>query len=236
MFDFVNELPRMIGSTLGSWTSPLPFWLTPVVALLAVLGIRGGPDEQTNRPSLALAVAIGCGGLLLATHRAPFVRVWLFLLPLFLMSVARGTRRMLSRVAQLRDVNGRWIPLGIAVALSAAALVTHSAERSDDTGTFRPAREVTALLAPKLRPGDRVLAPIPAIGPLLYYFPFAGADTVLLTVPKQFASRVFLVLDTPHGQSLEWAVASGVIDPRLFAQPTLLARYADGEVWEAARR
>ena len=34
----------------------------------------------------------------------------------------------------------------------------------------------------------------------------------------------------------QWAVAQHLVDPALFTQPSLLARYPDGEVWETERR
>ena len=231
---FVGELPRMVASTAASWASPLPWWSTAGVAGLALLGARR--RGVNARPSLALASLIWCGLLLIATHRAPFVRVWLFLLPLFLIAVARGVLRCMPRFAAREHPRDPLIALGVAAASLIAALTTHAAERLDDTGAFRSAEQVTAVLAPKLHRGDRVLAPIPSIGPLLYYFPRAGADTALLTVPLDSAQRAFLVLDAHQGQTLDWAVANHIIDPAAFTQPTLLARYPDGELWETSRR
>ncbi len=231
---FAAALPRMVVSTLASWVSPLPWWSTAGVAFLALIGVRRrAPDD---RPSLVAAAAIWCGALLMATHRAPFVRVWLFLLPLFLIAVARGVLRCLPRFAS-RDVpRDKWMPLAVATITLVVAATTHAAEQSDDTGTFRSARDMTAILSPRLRAGDRVLALIPTFGPLLYYFPRAGADTAMLTVPLYSSRRAFLVLDPRQGQTLAWALARHIIDPAQFAEPTLIARYPDGELWEASRR
>ena len=231
---FVEELPRMIASTLVSWTSPLPWWSTIAVAVVALLGLRR--RTPMTRPSLVTAAAIWCIALLGATHRAPFIRVWLFLLPLFLIAVARGLLRCVPRFASRDLPRDLWIPVAVAAAALVAAVTTHAAEQSDDTGAFRSAEQVTAVLAPMLRADDRVLAPIPSIGPLLYYFPRAGADTARLTVPLDSSRRAFLVLDAHQGQTLAWAVANHIIDPVLFTQPKLLAKYADGELWETSRR
>jgi hypothetical protein len=195
-----------------------------------VLGLRG--PERSDRPSLALATGLWCGALLLATHRVPFVRVWLFLLPLFLLAVARGLLRVVRRVPFSIE-NGA---VALAGLLVAAVLVTRPVQRSGDTGAFPPAREVTALLAPELRPGDRVLAPIPTNGPLLYYFGAAGLDTALLNTPPERTRRAFLVLQPERGRTLEWAVSRGMIDPRLFEEPTLLIRRSDVELWMTRRR
>jgi 4-amino-4-deoxy-L-arabinose transferase-like glycosyltransferase len=230
---FLMELPSNFGGTLGRWTSPFPWWATPVLTILALLGMLR--PKLSERPSLVLAAFLWCTALLFATHRAPFFRVWLFLLPLFLLSVARGITWCVRRALKREMWRSEWPPIAFAAATLALAIATHSVAENDDTGAFRPAKQMTAVLAPLLRAGDRVLAPIPSIGPMLYYFPHAGADTTLLTIPIQRASRAYIVLDPRSGQSLEWAVRAGMINPNEFPEPKLLAKYPDGELWEVSR-
>jgi hypothetical protein len=55
-------------------------------------------------------------------------------------------------------------------------------------------------------------------------------------MPLARSSRAYLVLDTAHGQSVEWAVQVGMIDPAQFRQPELVGRSGGTEVWAAARR
>jgi hypothetical protein len=231
---FFLEIPGNLAATLGRWTAPLPWWCTPLMTLVALLGMRR--LSKSERPSLVIATGVWCVAVLLGTHRAPFYRVWLFLLPLFLLSVSRGLVRIVGRVRPAAQWRAEWPAAAVAVASLALAVSTHAVEENDDTGLYMPAKEVAALLAPRLTPNDRVLAPIPPIGPLLYYFPHAGADTVLLTRPLTEANRAFLVLDKRSGQTLEWAVRSGIIDPAEFPQPILIGDYKDGAVWEVRRK
>jgi hypothetical protein len=236
---FAGGLPRHALETLLVWTSPLPWWCAPllIAALLiaALLGARR--TERSDRPSLAAATLLWCAVLLAATHRVPFVRVWLFLLPLFHLAVARGALRVAERVRPAAQWSG-WpvLSAGSAVALVALMVAGDAVRASDDTGTFPAAREVTALLAGELRPGDRVLAPIPTNGPLLYYFGAAGLDTALLNTPPAQTRRAFLVLDPSRGRSLSWAVSVGMIDPALFHDPAPLLRREDVELWRTERR
>lgn len=235
---FALDLPRFLAETLGTWSSPLPWWCAFVLPILALLGLRRLAPSRA--PSLALATIGWCGALLLLTHRVPFVRVWLFMVPLFLLAVARGAIHVWRDTIGHRRPAWKLEPALVAASLVAllGAEVLHSrpALRSDDTGAFRPAREVTALLAPRLQPGDRVLAVIPANGPLLYYFAERGLDTASLTVPITKSRRAFLVLDTAHGQNLDWAVRIGMIDPAQFREPTLVGRSGSAEVWATERR
>ncbi len=237
--EFVASVPLNVGGTLASWVSPLSALSMPPLVLIAVLGVVVGraARRERRRASLALATALWCTVLLVITHRVPFVRVWLFMLPLFALALASGCWWLVDLVARHRVQRGVIAaPLLVGGFVLALGLGTHAAEESGETGIFKPAFPMTRLLASRLHPGDRVLAPIPSYGPLLYYFPRAGLDPALLTVPLEQASRAFIVLDTRHGQSLAWAVTQQIIDPSAFAEPVLVARYADGELWETRRR
>ena len=234
--EFVAGLARWLLQTVVTWAEPFPAWSAPLVLLLALVGVRY--RYSISGPSLAAATLSWSAVLLLATHRVPFVRVWLFMLPLYLIAVARGTRVLVSRFAngaRTRDVRWTFAPAVLATIVVAIALSTRAAERTDDTGAFRGAREVTSLIAPRLRAGDRVLAPMPANGPLLYYFAERGLDTAALNVPITRAPRAFLVLDPARGQSLEWAIGARLLDPREFSQPVRLGSAAGAEVWETER-
>jgi hypothetical protein len=231
---FVADLPRHVAETLLTWTSPLPWWSAPLVLVLALAGVRR--TGRAERPSLALATAVWCAVLLAATHRVPFVRVWLFLLPLFYLAVARGLLRI-ARQTRAADVAASpMTAIVVAAGVASIALFGDTVRASDDTGAFPAARGVTAQLAAELRPGDRVLAPIPTNGPLLYYFSARGLDTALLTTPPERTRRAFLVLDPSRGRTLTWAVQVGMIDPAAYQDPALVMRQPDVEVWRSERR
>jgi 4-amino-4-deoxy-L-arabinose transferase-like glycosyltransferase len=217
-----------------TWVAPLEWMWVPAVFGLALLGLRR--HVSVARASFAVATIVWCLGLFVLSHRTPFVRFWLFVLPLFLLVVARGITRLAARWPWTARVDGIWTACVLAVLVSTIALVTRAAEVTDDTGTFRSALEVTAVLAPELRAGDRVLAPIPNNAPLLYYFGQRGLDTALLNTAPAATKRAFVVLNPSSGQTLAWAIQAGIIDPRFFREPTPLLQLPDAEVWRSERR
>jgi len=235
---FAFDLPKFFAETLGTWSSPLPWWCAFVLPVLALLGLRR--LSPSRAPSLALATIAWCATLLLVTHHVPFVRVWLFMLPLFLLAVGRGAihvwRDTVGHRRPAWTLDAALVATAVVVSIGAEALGARPALASDDTGVFRPAREVAAILAPRLQPGDRVLAPIPSNGPLLYYFAERGLDTASLTVPLAKSRRAYLVLDQSQGQDLTWAVRIGMIDPAQFREPELVGRSGTAEVWATERR
>ncbi|MDB4898523.1 MAG: hypothetical protein JWN53_331, partial [Gemmatimonadetes bacterium] len=165
---FARVLPRFTFELATTWTSPLPWWSAPIVFALALWGVRR--ERPADDASLALATVAWCVGMLVLTHRTPFVRFWLSILPLFLLAVGRGLARWgaiwARRVPSLARIDAAWSAAVLATAVGVVALATRAAIVSDDTGSFPPARAVTALIGSRLRPGDRVLAVIPANAPL----------------------------------------------------------------------
>jgi hypothetical protein len=231
---FLRAQPAFWVELLQTWVAPLEWVWVPAVFGLALVGLRR--DDGVGRASFAFATTMWCVALFVLSHRTPFVRFWLFALPLFLLAVARGITRLAARWRWSARLDGAWTAIALAGMVCAIALVTRAAEVTDDTGTFRSAPQVTAVLAAELRAGDRVLAPIPNNAPLLYYFGQRGLDTALLSTAPSATKRAFVVLNPGSGQTLEWAVRKGMLDPRFFQQPTPLLRLPDAEVWKSDRR
>ena len=233
---FVSLLPKFAYEIVTTWTAPLPWWCVPLTFGLALYGLFGSAEAPRRRFSLALATLLWCVSLFMLSHRQPFARFWLFMLPLFLLCVARGLVRLVDHVPRIAHVRDTRLAAGLAGIVALVALGTRAAEVTNDTGTFRHAREVAVALAPDLRAGDRVLAPIPNNTPLLYYFGELGLDAARLDTPPLETKRAFLVLNPERGQTLEWAVRKGMIDPRFFAEPQLLVNLPDAQLWRAERR
>ena len=235
---FATQMPRSLLATVIQWTDPLPFWLTPLAFVLAVAGVVRSRRMKRHEPSLAAAAAIWCGALLLATHRVPFMRIWIFLLPLYAVALAVGVVGVAERLFRsAASVTRRQRTLGLALApmlavvLAGLSLNKRSLAATSETGSFPEAPAITAALKPRLRAGDRVLAPIPTNGPLLFYFVAEHVETGYFSTREDAMRRAFIVLDTTRGQSLDWAVRVGMIDPRRFARPRLVGRFGTAELW-----
>jgi hypothetical protein len=235
---FARMLPRFGFELVTTWTSPLPWWCVPIVLVLALWGMRRAPGARGV--SLAFATTVWCTGMLVLTHRTPFVRFWLSILPLFLLATARGLALLgatwARRSPRLARLDAAWSAAALATVMGIVALMTRAAIVSDDTGSFPPAKAVTALIGNSLRPGDRVLAVIPGNAPLMYYFGMSGLDVGLIDTPDSLTRRRFVVLDHARGQDLAWAVRVGLLVPRRDRTPILLGTPDGAEVWFAEPR
>jgi hypothetical protein len=147
---------------------------------------------------------------------APFERVWLFLLPLYLTIAAGGLARF---------VDGRFLAVAFGVVLSFVTLSSGSILSSTETGVFPDAEAVTQALAPRLAPDDAVMTTIPASLPeLQYYFPRAGLSIDTLVRSPDEAQNLYVIAPPAAPPAISgWRVASEI------------ARFGDADVYELSR-
>src|SRR5688572_13500816 len=233
-FEFFDELPDTLQEALGSWSLGLPPLVTLPLLGCAVVALRHHASVSTFRVGLPLAAFVWSAWLLVVSHRAPFARVWLWLLPIVASLAAVGLIQLLERWERTRRlVQERAPAIAVVYALGAAASVVLSFAvlLSRDTGTFREAEEASAVLSRALQPGDRVLVGIPSNGPLAYYLHQRGVDARHLSIDERAARRVFVVVDRGEGQTLERLVGRSVVyDARVFTPPTVLAEFPSSTI------
>jgi hypothetical protein len=116
---------------------------------------------------------------------APFERVWLFLLPLYLAVASAGLARF---------IDGRLLAGAFGIALGFFTLTSGSILASTETGVFPDAEAVTRALAPRLAPDDAVMTTLPASLPeLQYYFPRSGLPIDVLVRSPDEAQNLWVI-------------------------------------------
>jgi hypothetical protein len=233
-FSYVaGELPDSVARVAEGWSRdlPLPFAAALAAAFAAGVLFHGRVARLPVAPALAAAAWVV--PLLFAQRVVPFERVWLFLLPLYLMTASAGA------VLALRALDERWRGRLVAVAAVAAAaslagtgVSSQAVYRSEDTSTFRDARRVTALLERQLGPADAVLVWPPADLILEYELLRQERDPASLLYWERPPSRLFVVVkEGPR----DYTLAELLADPRLpagVAEPELLESFGEASVWE----
>ncbi len=229
---FFRQLSSSIKPTLAASTLGYPVVISALIVACAVVGLVQERKTNGMRVSMAGSMYVWCAFVLLATHRAPYFRVWLFLVAPVALIAGHGLTRILSRVPATPPrfaANGGELSVAGAIALGLVVVLTHGVDMSRDTGTLRDGERLAKAFSRALRPGDRVFAPIPSNAPLAYYFVRAGLDTTYLTSVPSDSSRVYLVVNTAEG----FAVKTGLGDPLLarFTKARLVVRYPSAEVY-----
>jgi hypothetical protein len=206
---WAHEMPASLAETSRDWHRDLPAWLAAVLAagFLAALAAHRRIGRQ---PVPLAAVLAACCLLLTAAQRvAPFPRVWLFALPVYLITAAAGVvaavRLGVPQAARPVAVGG----LAAAAVLLLGWRVAHSPAvlESTQTGTLRDGAEVAALLEGQLGPGDLVIASSPSDGVLMYHFHRRGLplDRIVYDeLPEGWrGGRLLVVVNKAHHQTLE---------------------------------
>ena len=201
---FFAELPGFYGSVWSDWMRGWPSGLSLLLGagLVSATLVRGGRARRSV--SLSGAAIVAASLLLVATGRIPYVRVWLYLLPLALVGAGGGLVQLWRLAARRAPSLGR--PRAGATALLSALVVIAAAGAAgtissrvvwmaNDTGVF-PAAEMTAreLLARSQR-GDRVIATAPSDLPLEYYLVRSEAGRALLASTPDSAQRIWVVVN-----------------------------------------
>jgi hypothetical protein len=132
-----------------------------------------------------------CLVVVLIQRVAPFERVWLFLLPVYLIMASAGLARF---------IDGRLLALVFGAILGFMTVTSGSILASTETGVFPDAGGVASTLAPRLAPDDAVMTQLPASLPeLQYYFPRFGLPIDALVREPDAAQNVWVV--APPGQT-----------------------------------
>lgn len=202
---FLGDLAMAGWDTLRSWGLGLPPVVYAAVLAAAATALARHKQLTSFRVGLPLAAFVWSAWLLVATHRAPSPRIWLWCFPVLaalagagLVSVLEQSKRAVRVAAQVPFV-AALIAVGGAASVAASGAVL----QTRDTGTFVDAEATAMQLAPILRPGDRVIAAIPTSGPLAYYFHRLGIDPAYLRLDEADAQRLIVVVNEGENETAE---------------------------------
>jgi Dolichyl-phosphate-mannose-protein mannosyltransferase len=233
-FEFFEQLPATIREALASWAlgGLLTRLLLLALAACAIIAVRRHTTLTKFRVGIPVAAYAFCAWLLVVTHRAPFARVWLWLLPLAAALAGAGAL-VVFKWWRATDPGERATAIAsvtLALLLAVSLVRSGAVLTSRDTGTYRDAPEATAVLSRSLQPGDRVLVALPTNGPL-------GMPASFFSQDERKAQRVVVVVDQGEGQTLDAIVAGSLVrDTTQFAAPTVVARLPGSILVQYVRR
>lgn len=241
---FFAGLPEFYRAVWSDWTRGWPWWLGALVAigLVAATILRGSRARRSV--SLAGASIVAATLLLLLNGRIPYVRVWLYLLPLVLVAAGGGLTHLWRRLARAlpalqRPGLGMSLLLVVVVAASIGGALGTMRSRvvwlADDTGTFPAAREAAAALLARARPGDRVIATAPSDLPLAYYLAPSAAGRALLHATPDSAQRIWVVVNDAESQDVNVLLRRAEIMTIDFSPPRAAWRGARAWIFVATR-
>ncbi len=175
-------------------------------------------------------------------------RVWLFLLPLYLMTASAGIYYGIGWILRKKQKDPalvfNCVPTLIVVLLSMYAVIAKPAVYSNEGGSLRSADQITLHLRSYLKKGDRVVAYSPSNYPLLYYFVKYNLSTdYIVSNPIKTAHRVILIVNDFFSSGNEKDALDGIlsqIESQLKAgtfdhRPRLLKKYDGSSIYVIER-
>ena len=193
--EFIAGLRWHIEGTAVQFVRDMPWWALAFLAIACVGGVRNGLQDTGARVvSLSVCLLAGAGALLLANHRIPFERTWIYLIPLAAILIDNG----MSRAMHWSNGLGRCIAIAaflLSMLLPAVRVAQGSVLTYDDTGLYLDGPAVGELLANNMSEGDALVVPccqnysvfyyLWRFGaPAYFYGTRAGRDRAFYVVPE----------------------------------------------------
>ena len=239
---FLESLPGRISATWRMWRLGWP----PAFDLLVLLGVGLSlifhKRVAAHRIPLHLAALLGLAGILVIQQIVAVPKVWLFLLPLFLVWAAAGWvgfGQYLFAQVQTKGA-ARWesayilAVIGLAGLLTLGVLNNRAVRRTLDPEDQSLSQEVALYLKENLQDGDAVLAAVPINYPLRYYF-------LLYNIPPGYYyqeehradyQRLLVVAEPGSARPLEYVLdRQGLLKRVEFAATQIIYRSGPLEIY-----
>lgn len=208
--DFSQSLLPRIYNTWGEWNRSLPTYFSAIalIGLMASLFVPKLP--KSRRVPLIIAGFIWIGFALLVQRVAPWPRIWLFLLPFFVIWIVAGLYGLISLIFRKIPKPGFIGNLALAVmvilplALGTVRTYPQYTEKLISKGEVE---QVADFLGQYLEDGDVVVVTSPDTVVLKYYLSRLGISKEFteLVKGKDF-SRAIVVVNLAYGQTLDYVL------------------------------
>jgi uncharacterized membrane protein len=212
-------------NTWNSWNRDLPAAGSLLFLVGVVLSQVFHWRLSKTRLPLALPIILWCSFLIAVQQVAPWPRIWLFLLPVFLTWAAAGLVGLPGQVSALKTA-GKSRAAGWAAILGAlvvAGLITYQVLQlqtpniSRETGAYGDTLPAAEFLKSYLQPGDAVIVTLPSNYPLKYYFVLNDISADYFYHRKTGVSfqRAVVVVNQLFGQNLDTVIQQASVQDYL---------------------
>ena len=231
--EFARQLPASLRGVATLWHQEVPLPLTVLLVVGVVVAVVAHRRVSRYPVSVAGAAVLWLAPVLVAQHVVPFVRVWLFLLPVYLMLAAAGLCFLLgplvARAGRRRELV--WVALALALAVGLGSQVARRGLVSR-SGAWHDVQAVTLTLQGELQPGDLVLYDWLGEWPLKYYFTLQGLPLEYLTAEPRAAWRLWVaVAEGPEHWPLPQILQASGLREEEFGPPQTVQRYSEATLY-----
>lgn len=218
-------------NTWEDWTTGVPIFIIGLLVFGTIISLIFHRKLSAHRFPLQIAAVIWIAIALIIQKVAPWPRIWLFLLPVFIIWGTSGVIYLLRLAFLHRPLldKGYIAILGAAILLPAFLLTSYSISPPYPANIISPEEEITRYLKDYLQPGDVVVATSPTRSQVGYYFSAYGISEDFFYNQQSKFNRAIVLVNVKQGEPLESVIKhtglSNQLDSHL-ANPIRQFRYA----------
>lgn len=192
-------------NTWEDWTTGVPIFIIGLLVFGTIISLIFHRKLSAHRFPLQIAAVIWIAIALIIQKVAPWPRIWLFLLPVFIIWGTSGVIYLLRLAFLQRPLldKGYIAILGAAILLPAFLLTSYSISPPYPANIISPEEEITRYLKDYLEPGDVVVATSPTRSQVGYYFSAYGISEDFFYNQQSKFNRAIVLVNEKQGEPLE---------------------------------
>ena len=238
---FFKTLPNWLSSTWSKWNRDIPIVLSIILVIGFFVSIIFNKKLKGPKVPIILAVIIWLTPLLILQRPVMYERIWLFLLPLYIILGSAGIIFLIDLIfnkikkykftKKYRIIIIPILAVIISLGLGFNTVQSKSVYYSNETGTLQDAEDITLLLKDCLESKDRILLQRPSEWPLPYYFDKYGISPDYFHVNLEKSNRAIVIINKSNDQTLETILDYSDVSLEKFEKLELLKDYESASVY-----
>ena len=225
------------------WNRDIPIGLSIILVVGLLASIIFHKKIASHKTPIIIAVSLWCVPIVLIQRVVPFERVWLFLLPIYIILSSSGIiyiiMLIITKIKKSKKYHYIFIPIiSLALAISVSLIVfnSQSVYHSNSTGTFREAKETAMMFKGELKSGDKIMAGPHTDTTLMYHFEKNGIPINYIYSDYWFysylnedsdlysSSRIFIVVNEYFKPTLNETFKSHNLSENGYSNPELFKK------------
>ena len=208
--DFIQSLLPRIRNTWQEWNRNLPVFLSWVALIGLVASFFVPKLPQNRRVPLIISGLLWIATALVIQRVAPWPRIWLFLLPFFVIWITAGVIGLLNllfnKLPHTRSVEITLLAILFTAPLIAGMIRTYP-QITEKIYAKGEVEEVADFLSDYLQPDDVVVVTSPDTVVLKYYLMRNNVDKEVTELRKgKVVDRSIVVVNLAYGQTIEYVL------------------------------
>ncbi len=202
--DFLESIPGRASSAWELWMKDVPRFAILVSIIGFAFATALHRRISSHKVPLQIAALLWIGGALAMQRVAPLARIWLFLLPLYLVWSAAGWVGLFSLLPiKIQETSRRLLLAVLVLALPAWHLYATAAAYRPPVQNQGLEEQIAVYLEDQLQAGDTVAADAPLRAMLEYYFTAYGISRDFFYEGEKPYRRAWVVVGEKYGQTLD---------------------------------